>query len=50
MAFGFFSNIRDLFGTEARDAKVMARVAEQKRKRLTELAADPAPTQVCGTD
>ena len=41
MTFGFFSGILDFFGTGARDAKVMARVAEEQRQRLAEMAADP---------
>ncbi|MEP6835297.1 MAG: hypothetical protein ABJB74_18070 [Gemmatimonas sp.] len=38
----FFGNLRDIFGNGGRDARVMARVALEKRKRLTEMADDPA--------
>ena len=41
MSSDILSSIRDLFGSEARDAKVMARVAEEKRQRLAAMAADP---------
>lgn len=41
MSFDFFNNIRDWFGTEARDAKVMARVAAERRQRLVKMAVDP---------
>ena len=37
----FLRNLRELFGTEARDAAVMARVAEEQRKRLAAMATDP---------
>ena len=41
-AFGEFAdNILDIFFGKSRDARVMARVAEEKRVRLTEMAKDP---------
>ena len=41
-AFGDFAdNVLDIFFGKAREAKVMARVAEEKRRRLAEMAKDP---------
>lgn len=41
-AFGDFAdNVLDIFFGKARDARVMARVAEEKRRRLADMANDP---------
>lgn len=37
----FFTNMRNLFGTDAQDTAVMVRVAEEQRQRLELMAADP---------
>lgn len=37
----FRDNLLDIFFGKARDAKIMARVAEEKRQRLAEMSNDP---------